>query len=69
VPGKSRADFISKTSVIEEEPDETSFWLELIVDAALLTAARVQPLLAEADELTAIMVASRKTASSRVRQE
>ena len=64
---KSRADFINKTSIIEEEADETSFWLELIVDAGLLTHARVKPLLIEADEITAMLVASRKTAIARGR--
>ena len=62
---KSRADFINKTSIVEEEADESGFWLELIVDAGLMTAARVKPLLEEASELTAIMVASRKTAIKR----
>jgi len=62
---KSRADFINKTSIVEEEADETGFWLELIVDAGLLTATRIQPLLAEAGELTAMLVASRKTALAR----
>ena len=65
---KSRADFVNKTSIVEEEADESSFWLELIVDAGLLTAARVQPLLDEADEITAILVASRKTAIANARQ-
>ncbi len=59
---KSRADFINKTSIVEEEADETGLWLELIIEACLLTSARVQPLLKEADEITAIIVASRKTA-------
>ncbi len=62
---KSRADFINKTSIVEEEADETGFWLELIVDAGLLAASRVKPLLAEAGELTAMLVASRKTARGR----
>ena len=62
---KSRADFIHKTSVVEEEADETAFWLELIITAKLLRATRIKPLLQEADELTAIAVATRKTASSR----
>ena len=62
---KSRADFISKTSVVEEEADESSFWLELTVDADLMTAAQLQPLIKEADEITAILVASRKTAAAR----
>ena len=38
---KSRADFINKTSIVEEEADESSFWLELIVDAGLMTVACV----------------------------
>ena len=62
---KSRPDFIHKTSVVEEEADETAFWLELIIAAKLLSAARIKPLLQEANELTAIAVATRKTASSR----
>ena len=59
---KSQADFIHKTSVIEEEADETCFWLEMIIAAKLLDPARTTPLLQEANELTAIAVATRKTA-------
>ena len=65
---KARADFINKTSIVEEEADESGFWLELIVDAGLMNATRVKPLLAEASELTAILVASRKTAIARNRR-
>jgi four helix bundle protein len=65
---KSRADFINKTSIVEEEADESCFWLELLVDAGLLGIRRVQPLLQEADEITAILVASRKTATGRQTQ-
>ena|SRR2546428_4396575 len=64
---KSRADFINKTSVIEEEADESCFGLELLIARGLLAARRVQPLLKEANELTAIFVASRKTAVARQR--
>jgi four helix bundle protein len=59
---KSRADFVHKTTVVEEEADESCFWLEVTIEARLLPARRVQPLLDEADEITAILVASRKTA-------
>jgi four helix bundle protein len=62
---KSRADFINKTSIVEEEADETCLWLELIIERRLLSGRRVQPLLSEANELTAMFVASRKTAVSR----
>jgi four helix bundle protein len=58
---RSRAEFIAKIGV-EEEADETSFWLELIIDSGLLTDERIRPLLGEAGELVAIMAASRKSA-------
>ena len=60
---KSRADFINKTAIVEEEADETFFWLDMIVEAELLKPEQVAPLAKEADELTAMLVASRKTAS------
>ena len=62
--GKSRADFINKTSIIEEEADENAFWLEMIGKMHLLTDHQIQPLLKEANELIAMMVASRRTALS-----
>ena len=62
---KSRPDFINKTSIVEEEADETALWLELIGEDGLISSGRVQPLLQEANELTGIMVASRKTARER----
>jgi four helix bundle protein len=59
---RSNADFISKITVVEEECDETLFWLELIVEADLLKKERLHGILTEADELTAIFTASGKTA-------
>ena len=59
---RSRAEFITKLGVVEEEADETAFWLELIIDSALVTKARIHPLLMEAGEIVAIMAASRKSA-------
>ena len=64
---KSRPDFIYKTGLVEEEADETCFWLELIADAGLLPADRVAALLQEGNEITAMLVASRKTAMKRSR--
>jgi four helix bundle protein len=58
---RSTAEMISKISVIEEEADESAFWLELVIEHGLMSARKVMPLLNEAGELTAIMVASRKT--------
>jgi len=59
---RSDADFISKITVVEEECDETLFWLELIVESNLLEKERLLALIKEADELTAIFTASGKTA-------
>jgi four helix bundle protein len=59
---RSRAEFIAKLGTVEEEADETLFWLELVVESKLATVTRVEKLLKEADELTAIFVSSIKTA-------
>lgn len=61
---RSSADFISKITIVEEECDETLFWLELIVDSNLMKIERLKELLKEADELTAIFTATGKTAKS-----
>jgi four helix bundle protein len=60
---RSKAEFVAKLGTIEEEADETAFWLELIIEGSLLTAAQIQPLLIEAGEIVAITAASKKTAS------
>lgn len=60
---KSAKDFINKLAIIIEEADETMFWLELLVDASLVKENLTKDLYQEARELTAIMVASRKSAS------
>jgi len=59
---RSNADFISKITIVEEECDESLFWLELIADSNLLKKERLSDLMKEADELTAIFTASGKTA-------
>jgi four helix bundle protein len=59
---RSNADFISKITIVEEECDESLFWLELIRDSKLLEKERLTDLLKEADELTAIFTAAGKTA-------
>ncbi len=67
--GRSRAEFISKLSIVQEEADETVFWLELIQESELSSKDITSPLLKEADELTAIfttMVIKRKKELLRV---
>jgi four helix bundle protein len=60
---RSKAEFIAKLGTVEEEADESAFWLELIIEGQLLSAAQIQPLLLEANELVAMTAASKKTAS------
>ena len=59
---KSTADFIAKMSIVEEEADETLFWLELLDESKLVPAAKLTAIKQEANELIAITVASIKTA-------
>jgi four helix bundle protein len=64
---KSAADMAAKLSTVEEEADECALWLELVADAELMSATNTGDLLKEAGELTAIMVASRKTLLRNIR--
>ena len=59
---RSRQEFAAKIGIVVEEADETVFWLELLTESAVVPAKRMQPLLAEARELTAIFTASHQTA-------
>lgn len=59
---KSRADFISKMGTVEEECDESLFWMEMLIDSGMVPARRLQALMAEGNEILAITVASIRTA-------
>jgi four helix bundle protein len=60
--GKSAADFISKMGTVEEEADESGYWLELLVESGKIKSAKISELMQEAGELTAIAVSSINTA-------
>jgi four helix bundle protein len=59
---RSPDEFIAKIGVAAEEADESMGWLQLLVSAGFATSEQAAALIQEADELTAIFVASRKTA-------
>ena len=59
---KSRPDFIAKMGIVEEEADESMYWIELLIDAGIVQRERVADLLQESDELVSIVVSSIKTA-------
>lgn len=60
-PGRSTADVIAKLSIVEEEADETIYWLELLGDAEIVSATRLHDLVDEYSQLVAMTVASIKT--------
>ena len=60
---RSKPEFIAKLGTVEEEADESAFWLELIIDAGLMSDSKIRPLLNEASEIVAIMASSKKTAA------
>jgi four helix bundle protein len=59
---RSVPDFIHKMGIVEEEIDESAYWLELIELKSLAKASLLKPLLLESDEITAMVVASINTA-------
>ena len=59
---RSRREFLAKMGIVEEEADESSFWLELLEEARLVTSERVVELQREARQLVAITIASIHTA-------
>jgi four helix bundle protein len=61
---RSHRDFTSKLAIVEEESDESVFWIDLAPDAGLTTRALVKDLLDEATQVLRIVVASRRTARS-----
>ena len=60
---RSKVEFIAKIGIVEEEADESAFWMELIIEGDLMKAELVQSLLDEATELAKIMASSRKSAA------
>lgn len=62
---RSNAEFISKIEAGLQELEETVYWLNLLIDSGILKKAQVSELCDEADQLTAILVASVKTVKNR----
>ncbi|MBP6786429.1 MAG: four helix bundle protein [Candidatus Promineofilum sp.] len=60
---KSKADMLNKWKIVEEEVDETLYWLELLVEANIMPEAKLKPLMTEVDEITAMLVTSINTLS------
>ena len=67
VRARSRAEFVAKLGIVEEECDEALFWMELLIALKFVKQSRLNDLVAEANELLAIIVTSIKTARHRSR--
>lgn len=59
---KSQADFIYKMTIVEEEADESMFWMELLIDSKLVDRNLLTDLMSEANQIVAMVVSSIKTA-------
>jgi four helix bundle protein len=62
---KSKPDFVSKMGTVEEEADETIYWMELLIDTGIVQPKRIADLMSEADQILSIVIASIKTAKRR----
>lgn len=60
---KSTPDFINKLTIVEEEADETMFWLEILME--IYDSPKIKPLHSEMNEILSIVVASIKTAKAK----
>jgi len=58
---RSNADMLAKLAIVEEEADETLYWLELLIEADIMPEAKLEALMTETDEIIAMTVASMKT--------
>src|SRR6266404_5331978 len=63
--GKSRADFVAKMGIVEEECDEALYWMQMMIEAGIMKKSRLTKLMQEANEIIAIVVSSIKTARAR----
>ncbi|MFY8109610.1 MAG: four helix bundle protein [Bacteroidia bacterium] len=63
---KSTADFINKLKIVEEEADETQYWLEILEESGLVQSDRIEFIKREVNELLSIVVSSIKTLKSKI---
>jgi len=59
---RSKAEFIAKMGIVEEEADESLYWMELLIETGLVKRQKLESLIKETDEILSITVASIKTA-------
>ena len=66
---KSPADFVAKMGIVEEEADESLYWMDLLIDSNLVPASHLDELIREGKELLAMTVASIRTVKAGIRNQ
>ena len=66
---KSHKDFLNKILIVEEEADETCFWLEPLKESVIISESILNPLMNECNELTAIFTSTGKTIRNKINQK
>jgi four helix bundle protein len=64
----SDAEFLSKITIVEEEADESLFWLEMVLESGMISKKHLEDLVKEADELTAIFTSTGKTMKAKIQR-
>ena len=59
---RSKAEFVSKMGIVEEEADETIYWMELLIDAEIVSRTKIADLMDEANQILSIVISSIRTA-------
>ena len=65
---RSNAEFVAKMGIVEEEGDESLYWMELLIETGITPESRLEELLKEGNELVAMTVASIRTAKGASRR-
>ena len=63
--GKSTADILHKLAIVEEEADESLYWLELLIESEIVTEKKLSVLMSDINETVAMTVSSIKTLRSK----
>ncbi len=64
--GKSMADTLNKLAIVEEEADESMYWLELLIESKIMSEAKLSALMSDINEIVAMTVSSIKTLRAKI---
>ena len=62
---KSTADLINKLAIVEEEADESLYWMELLIESQIIKETKLSQLMSDMDEVVSMVVSSIKTLRSK----